>query len=240
MIELNKIYNEDCLETMKRMESNSVDYCLTSPPYNISATSKGLEKYNDYSDDLSSDDYFTNQSTVIEQMLRITKKHIFYNIQMVSGNKLALHKLIGHFADKIKEVIIWNKGFGQPAICERVFNSAFEYIIILSNKDPGKRYFEDANFDRGTQSNLFKIKNKHFNSYSKEHDAVMPLDVPRYFIQNFGTVNEIWHDPYLGTGTTAIAAIKEKRDWIGSEISKEYCDIAQTRINIELSQMKIF
>ena len=240
MVELNKIYNEDYLETMKRMEDDFIDYCLTSPPYNISATSKGLEKYKDYADDLGLNDYFIMQRKVIEQMLRITKKHIFYNIQMVSGNKLSLHKLIGHFAESIKEVIIWNKGFGQPAISECVFNSAFEYIIILSNEDPDKRYFKDANFDRGTQSNVLGIKNKHFNTYSKEHDAVMPLDIPRYFMQNFGQENDIWYDPYLGTGTTAIAAIKEKRQWIGSEISKEYCEIAQKRINIELNQMKLF
>ena len=68
----------------------------------------------------------------------------------------------------------------------------------------------------------------------------MPLDIPRYFMQNFGQENDIRYDPYAGTGTTAIGSIMEQRHWIGSEISKEYCEIAQKRIDIELNQQKLF
>ena len=173
MIELNKIYLEDCLNTMNKLDDKSIDYCITSPPYNI--TNKSLAKYKDYSDDMSGSQYFENQKEVIKEMLRITKKHIFYNIQMVSGNKLALHKLIGFFSHNIKEVIIWQKK-GQPAISEKVFNSAFEYIIIFSNDNPDKRYFNDANFKRGTQSNIFKIKNTstgkiHKNNFKTRENA---------------------------------------------------------------------
>lgn len=136
-------------------------------------------------------------------------------------------------------MIIWQK-IGQPAISENVFNSAFEYIIIFSNNEPNKRYFSDANFKRGTQSNIFKIKNTHSNKYADVHKAVMPLDIPRYFMQNFGKENDTWYDPYNGTGTTSIAAIMEKRNFIGSEISKEYFDLCNNRINNELNQVKLF
>lgn len=239
MIEINKVYNENCQETIKRMEDKSIDYVITSPPYNISANFKGLDKYNEYSDNLNIEIYFDNQKELIIELLRIVKNHLFYNIQMVSGNKFALHKLIGYFYKNIKEVIIWDKGFGQPAVSEKVFNSAFEYIIIFSNKEPNKRYFHDANFKRGTQNNILRTKNKHCNIYNEIHNAIMPLDIPRYFIQNFGSENDIWYDPYLGLGTTAIAAIREKRQWIGSEISKEYCIIAQKQIDKEINQMRI-
>lgn len=236
-MKLNKIYNENCLDTMKRIKDKSVDYCITSPPYNIS--DKSLSKYNNFSDDMSKEEYLNDQKKVIEEMLRITKNHIFYNIQMVSGNKLALHKLIGYFSKNIKEVLIWKKT-GQPAISEKVFNSAFEYIIVLSNNKPEKRYFDDANFERGTQSNIFTIKNSHSNKYADIHKAVFPLDLPRYFMQNFGIKNNIWYDPYFGTGTTGLAAEMEGKKYIGSDISKEYVELAENRIKEYTQQTKLF
>jgi DNA modification methylase len=236
-MEINKIYCESNLETMKRMPDNFIDYVLTSPPYNVNT--ERIAKYKDFKDDLTQDSYFEQQKELITELLRITKKHIFYNIQMVSGNKIALHKLIGHFANNIKEVIIWQK-IGQPAISEKVFNSAFEYIIIFSNDEPNKRYFSDANFKRGSQSNIFKILNSHSNPFAKEHKAIMPLDIPRYFMINFGNENDTWYDPYMGTGTTAVAAIEERKNWLGSEISKEYLDIANKRLQPYLDQQTLF
>ena len=236
-MEINKIYLESNLETLAKMPDNFIDYVLTSPPYNVNT--ERIAKYKDFKDDLTQDSYFEQQKELITELLRITKKHIFYNIQMVSGNKIALHKLIGHFAKNIKEVIIWQK-IGQPAISEKVFNSAFEYIIIFSNDEPNKRYFSDANFKRGTQSNIFKILNSHSNPFAKEHKAIMPLDIPRYFMINFGNENDIWYDPYMGTGTTAVAAIEERKNWLGSEISKEYLDIANKRLQTYLDQQTLF
>ena len=236
-LEINKIYCESNLETMSKMPKGFVDYVLTSPPYNVNT--ERIAKYKDFKDDLTQDSYFEQQKELITELLRITKKHIFYNIQMVSGNKIALHKLIGYFANNIKEVIIWQK-IGQPAISEKVFNSAFEYIIIFSNDEPNKRYFSDANFKRGTQSNIFKILNSHSNPFAKEHKAIMPLDIPRYFMINFGIDNDIWYDPYNGTGTTSVASILENKNFIGSEISQEYVDLSNKRIDSYLNQKTLF
>jgi site-specific DNA-methyltransferase (adenine-specific) len=236
-LELNKIYCESNLETMSRMPDKSIDYVLTSPPYNV--FNKSLSKYKDFEDNSSQLEYFEQQKILIQEMLRVTKNHIFYNIQMVSGNKIALHKLIGYFSENIKEVLIWQKK-GQPAISEKVFNSAFEYIIIFSNNEPEKRYFSDANFKRGTQSNIFKILNSHSNPFADVHKAIMPLDIPRYFMINFGKENDVWYDPYMGTGTTAVAAIEEKKNFIGSEISKEYTELSNKRLQPYLNQTSLF
>lgn len=237
-MKINKIYCESNLETMKRMEDKSIDYVLTSPPYNVKT--ERIAKYKDFKDGFSQEQYFEQQKELISELLRVTKNHIFYNIQMLSGNKIALHKLIGHFANNIKEMIIWHKGFGEPAISENVLNSGFEYIIVFSNNEPNKRYFNDANFKRGTQSNVFKILNSHSNPFASVHKAIMPLDIPRYFMINFGKENDIWYDPYMGTGTTAVAAIEEKRNWIGSEISQEYINIANKRLQPYLDQQTLF
>jgi len=236
-MEINKIYGECCQKTMARLPNRSIDYCITSPPYNISNNSLG--KYKEYTDDMKEDEYYENQKKVIKDMLRITKNHIFYNIQMVSGNKCALFRLIGHFYKNIKEVLIWKK-YGQPAISEKVFNSSFEYIIIFSNNNPNKRFFEDANFERGTQPNIFTVLNTHFNKYANIHKAVFPLDLPRYFMMNFGKQNDLWYDPYFGTGTTGIGALLEKKRYLGSEISEQYKRLAEKRIKQHQAQLTIF
>jgi DNA modification methylase len=240
-IEINKIYCESNVDTMSRMIDDFVDYTLTSPPYNVfdAKNISGSTKYKEFKDSISQNDYFEEQKNLIQELLRVTKNHIFYNIQMVSGNKVALHKLIGHFAENIKEVIIWQKN-GQPAVREKVFNSCFEYIIIFSKNEADRRVFNDANFERGTQSNVFKIKNSHLNPFANIHKAIMPLDIPRYFMKNFGKQDDIWYDPYMGTGTTAVGAIMEKKQFIGSEISQEYIDLSNKRLEPYLIQKTLF
>jgi DNA modification methylase len=240
-LELNKIYCESNLETMAKMPNNFVDYVLTSPPYNVGKNGLNGEgkKYNLHSDTLDSSNYFEQQKHLINELLRVTKYHVFYNIQLLSGNKNSVMKLMGVFADNIKEIIIWNKKNGVPAMEQGVFNSAYEYIIVFSNDQPNKRKFYDTEF-RGTQNNVFTIKNTHSNPFSDVHKAIMPLDIPRYFMQLFGKEKDIWYDPYMGTGTTAVAAIEEKRKFIGSEISQEYIDLSNKRLEPYLIQPTLF
>ena len=89
---LNKIHNEDCLTTMSKMEDNSIDVVVTSPPYNIGKGrrngNKGISlSYDSYDDNLPLDEYFLQTKKWIDELYRVTKHHIFYNIQEVSGNK---------------------------------------------------------------------------------------------------------------------------------------------------------
>jgi len=240
-LELNTMYCESNLETMSKMTNNFVDYVLTSPPYNVGKNGLNGEgkKYDLHNDTLSDDDYLEQQKKLIKELLRVSKYHVFYNIQMLSGNKKSLMKLMGYFANEIKEIIIWNKKNGVPSMEPGVFNSAYEYIIIFSNDQPNKRKFYDTSF-RGNQNNVFVLKNTHSNPFSDVHKAIMPLDIPRYFMMTFGKENDIWYDPYMGTGTTAVACIKEKRKFIGSEISQEYVDLANKRLEPYLNQQTLF
>ena len=109
-MEINKIYCESNLDTMAKMPNNFVDYVLTSPPYNVGydkMNGNDIKKYKDYKDNL--DDYFLNQKNLIDELLRVTKNHIFYNIQMLGNNKVDFLNLLSHFKDNIKDIIIWQK-----------------------------------------------------------------------------------------------------------------------------------
>ncbi|MBU3830813.1 MAG: site-specific DNA-methyltransferase, partial [Candidatus Ureaplasma intestinipullorum] len=150
-------------------------------------------------------------------------------IQPVTGNKRALYKLLGEFNENIKEVIIWNKVTGQPAMAKNVMNSVFEYIIVFAKdkNDSISRQFKESNFNRGTLNNVWNIKRK--RSVSNEHSATFPEELVENIILNFTKKNEIILDPFSGTGTTGISCIKNNRRYIGIELLENYFNTSINR-----------
>lgn len=241
-METNKIYHEDCLVTLSKMPDGFVDMVITSPPYNVGYNQMyGLDttKYDTYEDKKSQDDYDLWLNNIIDELLRVTKKHIFFNIQMLGNNKTTVLKLLGKYNDKIKDIIIWNKKQAPPHIEQGIMNSKFEFIIIFSNQSPEKKKFYDAKF-KGNFNNVIDGINASKNEYADVHKATYPLYLPRTILTKFGDANEIVYDPFMGTGTTAIASLMEGRFFIGSEIDKTYFDLSNKRINNFLQQQTLF
>jgi DNA modification methylase len=115
-------------------------------------------------------------------------------------------------------------------------NSEYELIIAFDKADCKGRQFRTANFERGTMANVIRIGKNREN----DHRAAFPLLLPRTLIYNFTNEGDIIADPFMGSGTTAIAAIVEKRHFIGCELNKEYFDKAVKRIDREQRQLKLF
>ena len=249
-MEIDKIYNMDCLEGMKHIPDGSIDAVVTSPPYNFNLrihygqyggwSDKDPNKYgNMMNDRLPMEEYFQWQRDCINEMLRVSKGLVFYNIQMITGNKVALCKILGEFADKVKDVIIWDKKNAEPAINEGVLNSQFEYIIVFDKATAIARQFPVFNAERGTVSNVWPIcKNTEHNILN--HSAMFPLDLPRKIVRLFTNESDLVLDPFMGSGTTAVACIKEKRHFIGFELNKEYFDKACKRIDAAQRQLTLF
>lgn len=225
-IEANKIYNEDCLLTMNKMKDGVLDYVFTSPPYNISQGS--FSKYKDYEDDMSQQEYLDWSIKILDSLIRVTSKHVFYNIQCLANNKIALLSLQEHYKYKLKDILIWCKTSGSQATNAHVMSSRWEYIFAFSNQKPLVRSFDDAKFSEGF-SNVIQIKHS-INKHASEHKAVFPLNLPRKFIQKFGKEGDLWYDPFMGTGTTAKACLLEGRKYVGSEMSKRIYNIALKEI----------
>ena len=249
-IELDKIYNMDCLDGMKAIPDGSVDLVVTSPPYNYNVqiyygkykcrSGKDFNKYAHMMDDnLPMEDYYQWQKECIAEMLRVTKGLVFYNIQMITGNKVALFRILGDFAENIKEIIIWDKNFAEPAVKDRVLNSQYEFIIVFDKEKSIYRQFDIFNAPRGTVSNIWKI-NKNRDCGIKDHHAMFPVKLPRSIISIFSQEGQTVLDPFMGSGTTAVACIKEKRHFIGFELNKEYYDKACQRIDAVQRQLTIF
>ena len=238
-IKLNHTYNEDCLKTLKRMKDNSIDCVITSPPYNMNLRIRNGKycsrqivkelstKYSNFDDNLPINEYNELHTNVLKELLRVSKV-VFYNIQIVTGSKRSIFKMIGDFHEYLKDIIVWDKGVAQPAMQKQVLNRRTELILVFESDYPISRQFRYANFERGTLSDIWEIKRG--KKISKNHGAVFPEELVAKIINNFTNENDIVYAPFMGTGTTAIVCKKLKRKFIGSEISESYIKTINERL----------
>ena len=239
-----ELINDNCLNVLQDMIDNGkrVDAIITSPPYNMNlrimngkyvsrCNNKNHKiefstKYDNFNDDMSMEDYFKTQDEFISKALQVTDL-VFYNIQMITGNKVALFQLLGKYADKIKEVIIWNKGHGQPAMQTGVLNSQYEFIIVFQNSKPYNRSFDYFGFERGTETNVWDIKRER-NMFIK---AGFPKELVKRVLTDFIPSGSTILDPYMGSGTCGMVCKELGYNFIGIELDSEMFEIAKERIN---------
>lgn len=209
-----KLYNDDCLKIMKEMTDKSVDISFTSPPYNR----KRNDKYKNYDDDIK--DYYKFLCDFTDELLRITKKYVFINLQKNYYNKKDIFKYIGKYSDKIVEIVVWEKTNPMPASGFNITN-AYEFFFVLS--------------DSALKSNTTYTKNiisssVNSNTTLKGHKAVMKQEISDYFIEKFTNISDIVLDCFMGTGTTGVSCVKLNRSFVGIEINEEYYNTAKERI----------
>jgi len=236
---MNKIIQGDCLEVMNEMPSNSVNLVFTSPPYNMrTRISKGKyitrektehfsKKYKHFDDALPIDEFYSFHKSCIIEMLRISPI-VVYNFQIVTGSKEAFFKIIGDFNQDIKDIIIWDKGHGQPAMHANILNSAYEMILVLEGDKKCGRLIQNAKFKRGEMQNILRIGRG--KKVSNIHSATFPDKLAEEIITNFSNEGDIVLDPFAGSGTVGKVAERLKRNYILIEKEPEYIDIINQQI----------
>jgi len=247
-IEYNKVFNESCIDTMSRMKDNSIDLVITSPPYNMNLRIRNGKycsrqivkefstKYSDFDDNLPIEVFYKLHSKIISELIRVSKI-TFYNIQIVTGSKRAFFKIIGEYSDFLKEIIVWNKGYAQPAMASNVLNRQSELILVFEKENAISRQFSKCNFQRGTLSDVWDIKRG--RKIDDNHSAVFPEKLVETVITNFTDENDIIYDPFMGTGTTAYVSSLLNRNWIGSEINQKYCEVIMDRVKKSIGLFSI-
>tara|TARA_A100001201_G_scaffold63660_1_gene60133 strand:- start:183 stop:860 length:678 start_codon:yes stop_codon:yes gene_type:complete len=212
----------DCLEHFKVWDDNCVDHVLTSPPYNVGrpkkSKSKQVAKYIGFDD--KNKNYFEWSVKVIDELLRVSRGHVFYNVQANYYNKKDIYKLIGHYHKDIIQTFVWTKGHSSPASEPGAISNFYEYIFAFSNDT------------RIKSNNQFTTNTLHtpIGGRAKGFHAVMHDDVADFFIENFTQEKDLILDPFMGSGTTALSCLKLKRDFIGIELVPEYIELANQRI----------
>jgi len=236
---LNLIHG-DCLEVMKTLPDASIDLTVTSPPYNMRTRVRNgkyttreksehfSKKYEHFDDALPINEFYEFHSKVLNELLRVSKI-VCYNFQIVTGSKEAFFKMIGDFNRQIKDIIIWDKNTGQPAMHSNILNSCYEFILVMENDSIAGRHITNAKFKRGEMNNILRIKRG--KKIHGSHGAVFPEDLVKELILAFSSEQNVILDPFMGTGTTGVVAKKLNRKFIGIELTKEYLNIATARIN---------
>lgn len=250
---LNKIYNEDCIETMKRIPDGSIDLMLTDPPYNMTGCEwdnainidelwnewKRIVKPNGVfiitaSQPFTSDIVISNKKMFKYEW--IWEKHKGTNIFGVKREPLKIHESILIFSEGS---FTYNPQMerGEAYKKRGKHNVGKKSGLIIANKSVGYA----ADFDSEKRYPLsIQAFNNHNQKENSFHPTQKPIDLFRYLVRTYTNEGEIVFDGYMGGGTTAIACIIEKRNFIGSELNKEYYELATNRIETELSQPKLF
>ena len=247
MIELDTIYNEDCLEGMQRIPDGTIDCVITSPPYNVSLD------YNNYDDNKDYSDYLKWMQSVFAECYRILKPdgRMCVNIGDGKNGSIPTHS---DFIQICKEIgflclttIIWNKNttsnraawgsFMSPS-CPS-FPRCYEFVLIFSKS---KKLIHKGETTI-TKENFIKWANGMWTitpeTKDMGHPAAYPIELPIRCIEMLTYKSDVILDPFMGSGTTAVACIKEQRHYIGFEIDKEYYDIALKRIKQEKQQLTL-
>lgn len=216
MLNLNNIYNTDCIKGMKSLESNSIDMILTDIPYNeVNRKSWGLRKL-----DKGAADVITfNLHEFLEQCNRVCNGsiYIFCGTEQVSE----IRKYFRQSGLSTRHCI-WEKSNPSPMNGQRIWLSSIENCIFAKNKS--------ATFNEHCKGGVWRFP----NGRSKQHPTEKPIKLFEYLISVSSNEGDIILDPCIGSGTTAAAAKNLNRNYIGFELNKEYYEIAKNRLNSTL------
>lgn len=238
---LNHIYTGDCLEIMKDWPDKCVDLVVTSPPYNMRTRIRNGEyttrersehfskKYKYFDDDLPMEEYYRVHHTALSEMLRLAPV-VCWNVGIVTGSKEAVLRLMGDYHKQIRDIIVWDKGCGQPAMHGAVINRAMELIIMLESNGAAGRAFSAPSFSRGEMEDIWRIPP---TPNLDGHSASFPIELPSRAINGWSRPGGVVLDCFAGTGTTLVAAKQLGRKYIGIEIEPRYVAICKERLKQE-------
>ena len=222
-MELNKIYNEECLIGMKHLLDNSVDVTLTDIPYGeVNRDSNGLRTL----DKEEADVFEIDMNTLLNEIYRVTNGQI-----IIFCGKEQFSKIYSFFAKKkgTTRSIIWKKTNPSPMNGQYIYLSGVEHAVWF--KPHGRKVF-----NAHCKNTVFTYK----SGSRKIHPTQKNVDLFKELITDNTNANEVVFDPFMGSGTTAIACLDTNRQYIGFELNKTYYELSQERIKNHTTQTSLF
>ena len=243
-----KIICEDVLSTDK-ISKETVDLIVTSPPYNVDI------KYNSHNDQVSYIQYLKFSQEWLSRCFEWLKDdgRLCLNVpldinkggqQSVGADLTMIAKKVGF---KYHSTIIWNEGnisrrtaWGSWLSASAPYVIAPVELIIILYKKQWKKI--NKNHSDITKEEFIKWTNGlwTFNGESKKrigHPAPFPVELPKRCMKLFSYKDDVILDPFLGSGTTLISCLQEKRKGIGVDFDKDYCELAKGRLKSTLEEM---
>jgi site-specific DNA-methyltransferase (adenine-specific) len=232
---INKIICGDCLDVMSQMPDKCVDLTVFSPPYNLNIRKtfgntqnwKGKSNYSklqaagydQHKDNMPEDKYIAWQNQILKECLRLLKDDgaIFYNHKWRVQHGLYQQRSEIVQDLPLRQIIIWKKA-GGINFNEGYFLPTYEVIYLIAKPD----------FKLAPKANRFGDVWEITQEKGSWHPAPFPVELVKRCIQS--STGQIIFDPFMGSGSTAVAAKQLGRDYIGIDISSDYCQQAEQRI----------
>ncbi|AOR23760.1 DNA-methyltransferase [Clostridium taeniosporum] len=248
---INKIINIDCLEGLNKIQENSIDLVVTSPPYNLNIL------YDEYNDNKTIKEYIEFISKVSNELFRVIKGNGRVCINIPCDGKMNLNNIEKVKCDisymikdifyktgfKYRDKIYWDKQNFRSRTAWGSYESAsnpnillpFEEIIVLY-KGTKKKEKINGNLNELIDKEFQEISNGHWiikGVKAKKDNCPVPFpqEIPSRLIKLFSYRGDIILDPFCGSGTSCMVAKKLGRKYIGFELSKKYTEQANKRIN---------
>ncbi len=241
---INKIVCGDVLKVMKKIPDGSVDLVITSPPYNLkNSTGNGMKDgrggkwanaalqkgYSHYNDCMPHKEYVTWQKACLAEMFRIIPEDgaIFYNHKwrVQAGLLQDRQDIVQGFP--VRQIIIWRRNGGLN------FNAGYflpTYEVIYLIAKAAFKLAEKAN----AHGDVWEFGQDLHNS----HPAPFPVDLIDRIISSTNAKRVL--DPFMGSGTTAISALNFNRNYIGIDLSPDYCAMARERVQQHKKRARLF
>jgi site-specific DNA-methyltransferase (adenine-specific) len=255
MVELNKIYNKNCIFGLKELDNDSIDLVVTSPPYD------NMRQY-----DGSVDEWdwgvFLMTSKELYRVIKPGGVCVWVvGDQTKNGSETGTSfKQALEFVNRgfnLNDTMIWVKKNPMPQVKQPRYSQVFEYMFVFSKGKPktfnpimiptkcGGQVYDSTckNIDgeSGRVHKTFSINKEkvHGNVFEiavaqnrgkEKHPAVFPEELVDIHIETWSNEGDLVLDPFIGSGTTAISAIKHNRNYIGFDVNEKYCKIAMDNI----------
>ena len=224
------VYNEDCLFGLKRIPDKSVDLIVTDPPYKVATTGEGgtinnISKLNKSLKDLTNagitQGYDIKRFNI--EFVRVMKSINIY----IWCNKVQIPEYFNFYVNELDckfDILCWHKTNALPTYANKYLSDT-EYCLYF-RKGKGKCF--PQSYDDARTFSFTPINAKDKKQFG--HPTIKPLDFTEKLIRNSSNEGKIVLDPFMGSGTTAVAAINTNRHYIGYELNTEYFNLIQNRI----------
>lgn len=230
----NSVYKESCLTGLKKLGDESVDLIFTDPPYyqyrakNI----KGLKNHKDVVTEFEFDEFKSEESylkfleDVIEECFRVAKPGASGYMWCGDDYVSYINRIVERVGFQFRKVIHWHKTNPFPAIYTRkMFANSMEMMVHFSKGSPKTWNHKPVNeMHNFIESPICMGKER------RAHKTQKPLKVCIPYIEISSNPGDLVLDPFMGSGTTAIASLMTGREFVGFEINDKYCDIITKRL----------
>ena len=257
---LNKIYNEDCFETMEAMPIGQCNVIMTSPFYNTNKkagkartlTNTSVKKgqydyvrYDTHIDNMKDDEYCEFTKNLFLEFDRVLNLNgcVLYNINYGAENTVGVFKAINAIITgtnfTIADVICWKKPTAMPNSCSsNRLTRIWEFVFVLCRKNEMKTFYCNKKVTSYRKTGQKAYENIYNFIEAKNNDGSCPYNKATYsselcekLLSLYCPPNGVVYDPFMGSGTTAVACKKMGLNYIGSEISLNQCEWAENRLH---------